>query len=248
MVKKVSLIIGVALLALTACTPKITGLLHDPSFNTSTLYNGRMIVGGVTMAPALGKMTPEQSDLLAAVLTDRFLKKRKRLTVFPHSEILQVIGRKRHNEILAEFAKTGQLSPASINDLKKTGKARYVVLARIDSDHIAKERTHHAETRDKNGNVVTKAHSVSTVRRTINTTLYVFDTQSAKAVWGGILTTSLSNSKTYYYDNKIMNDIRRLQAITGGLDKALPYPAPPSMRSLCRSAFAGYAKNLPDLK
>lgn len=248
MVKKASIFVSVVFLALVACTPKITGLLHDPSFNTSTLYNGRMIVGGVTMSPSLGKMTPEQSDLLAGVLSDRFLKKRKRLTVYPHSEILQIIGRQRHNEILAEFAKSGLLSPESIKDLKQTGKARFVVLARIDSDAITKSRTHNAATKDKNGNVVTPANSVSTVRRSITTTLYVFDTENAKPVWGGILTTTLSNSKTYYHDNKMMNDIRRLQAIAGGLDKALPYPAPPSVRSLCRSAFAGYAKNLPDLK
>lgn len=246
--KKSWVIFGSIMLLLSACTPKISGLLHDPTFNASTLYNGRLIVGGVTMSPNLGTLPAEQGDLYAGILTDRFLAKRKQLSVFSSAEILRVIGRERHNEILNEFAKNGLLSKASIADLGKSGKARYVALARIDSDTISRNRTHNAETRDKEGKVVTPANSVSTVTRTITTTLYIFDTKLGKAVWGGILTTTNSNSRTYYHDNKTMNDIRRLQAITGGLDKALPYPDPPGMNEMCRDAFTGFAKNLPELK
>lgn len=246
--KKTILLIAGLCLTVVACTPKITGLLNDPSFNTSTLYNGRMIVGGVTMAPSLGTITAAQSDMYAGILSDRFLAKRKRLTVFPQTEIINLIGRARHNQILAEFAKTGTLTKESIADLGKTGKARYVVMARIDSDNISKNRTFYDQTVDKNGNVVSPPHTVVTVTRRISTTLYVFDTKLGKAVWGGILTSTNSNSRTYNHDNKFMNNLRTLQAITGGLDKALPYPPPPGMDQMCRSAFSGYAKNLPDLK
>ncbi|MBD3669306.1 MAG: hypothetical protein HUJ29_00920 [Gammaproteobacteria bacterium] len=240
-------LIPLLLLALTACTPRIDGLVHDKSFNKGSMVNGAMTVAGVTGVDK--SIDPKQRNIYGAILTEELRDELETVRIAPVNDIVNAMSATEHNAILDEFSKNDSLSAANMNKLKASTKSRYIVLARVNRNSVKQDRTNQLPTYDTKGNEISPAKTISMSRRDMAVTLYIFDLQSGKRVWGGDIGLGRENKKTYTHESAALNIIRGVSALASGdLNAAYPFPEPPTEKSLLASIFDGFGDNLADLK
>jgi hypothetical protein len=240
-------LIPVLVLTLTACTPSINGLVHDKSFTKQSMTNGGIVVAGVTGSAKV--IDPKSRNVYAAVLAEELRDELKGVQIMPVNDIINAMSAQQHNAILDEFSKNDTLSAASMNKLKAGTRAQYAALARVNNNSVTNNRSNQLATTDARGNIIKPAQTISTSRRDVAVSLYIFDLGSGKRVWGGNIGLGRERNKTYTHENAALNIIRGVSALaSGNLDAAYPYPAPPGEKDLLASIFNGFGDNLADMK
>ncbi len=221
----------------TSCATKIAGLTHDPSFTYDTIVSSKIMVGGV--ASIVNNISATTTIAYSDILRSQFTKQRKELNVVSSRKLVSKLGRKKYDRLMSEHRETGALSSSSLGVVRSKFKGvRYVIFARIEKN----ETERNIKTRDiyetkkmPNGKKikVKKGYDITYYsRRKASVSLYIYDLDMGKSVWGGSVNKTVSNSNLY-------------QIRPGRYSRTRKYPDMPNTKQVLSRIFGGFAENLP---
>lgn len=119
---------------------KVVHVESDPAFTYEATSSSVLTVVGVVAAVGDDEYQEEIRNSLPRLLSERIAKKREDLTTMDPGRVEQRLGQERYQELLDRYELTGQLDTNSVVALfdATRGLVRYVVLARIEVDSIAR--------------------------------------------------------------------------------------------------------------
>lgn len=221
---------------LIGCSPKIVGLRKDPSFTYSAINEGQIIIGGVASI-AEGEFTDSDRSSASELMKNQLVEKIKGARVSSAGQLINSMGKDPYSKMMEEYKSSGEISAAILNDLRtKVPTTRYLVLSRIEFDHVDKSRDY------------SEAHVIAQVRRTVTAKMDVYDLRSGTNVWSGSLSNPSYRMASYQpkKDSLLLAVVKAAASVRETEDTKYPYPSTPRLSECLEEAYSAFAKNFPE--
>ena len=180
-------IVWLTLLMLVACKTQVVGLQQDPSFTKASLSQSPVLVLGVLpdKAPVQAAWVRNQGDSLTQTLR----QERKRVTWVSTTEVMQKVGGQTIKQLWQAYMQSRQLDADVLSLLhQKFPQARYVLLAKVDSNQTRQYRDKYEEDETDEMGKPTEYYRVTIAQvaeRNMSVSLLVYDMQSKLRAWHG---------------------------------------------------------------
>jgi len=241
----------------------IPDLKQDASFVHAGLVDGGIGVGGVVSAPEV--FDQEACAKYAKLLGQRIHKERPALFVSPAEDVSVKIGAERYRSLLDKYREFGRLRAESIELLRGSSAARYLVFARVKSNTTREDRREYPQKepekdslqkdylQDNEKDFVFSSKKkmwveLSTTRHIV-ISLDVYDLVKGISAWSGSIHESATNSIAYgkKKDKRLVQGF--LKSMSGVavemLFEPLVQPKAPGTDELMGKVFKEFAGSLP---
>ncbi len=180
-------IVWLTLLMLVACKTQMVGLQQDPSFTKASLSQSPVLVLGVLPAkePMQATWVRHQGELL----TQAFREKHNDVNWVSTAQVAQHVGEQAMQNFWQTYMQSKQLDVGMLSVLhQKFPQARYLVLAKVDSNQTRQYRDKYEEDEADEMGKPTGYYRVTIAQvaeRNMSVSLLVYDMQSKLRAWYG---------------------------------------------------------------
>ena len=236
----------VSFVVFSACATKVVGLQSDPSFTYKEVVEKRMAVGGVIHTFSV--LNNHERLLYSDIIRSRFSEQRPGYFVYSIGVIVERLGKESYSAMIEEYRTLGTVSDKWLSTIAEfTDGFGYVIFARIIEDSTKSERTRSDNYDDEKKRLL--GYTITAERkRTMTVAVDIYSLKTKTEVWGGTVTKSASESKSYKHDtrNAASTVIEVLGSIMKPEERRFPYPSMPTQAQVLRSIFSGFGENLPE--
>lgn len=241
-----------AVSVLRSCGTEVVGLIQDPGFTYESAVKDKMVLGGVVYSIGPEELRDAIGDEATNQLRLSFLQNREDLQVLPVGAFLAAVGEEVHDRILRHYEQGATIDDQGLQALREglSGKARYLVLSRIEEDYIYTSRRFY--TLGDEETLELKTH------RRVTASFLVYDLVASRPAWRGVIQETASNPYEFSRERNggsgdgeqpeytWMDEV--LGAVVEDPTVSLRYPEPPNLQQVLPPIFAGFADNLPKLE
>ncbi len=245
--------------------PEIITIQSYNTFARTDLVQGKLGVSGVISLD--DQLDTSECEAFANLLLGVINKEKTGLVTASVAQIVQAIGAKTYNKILAEYKKYPKTRLHSLKEIESTKTGfRYMLFGSFDLNETTKETYREVRRIDVNDDVYDllldfdqeeddsesieeEIHFIFKTTRTIKFSFYIYDTENASLVWRARIENGGSNQRSTIWDKKdgFAGDVAQsvTQGVVEGLYGPLLYPEAPAVETIIKPVFKVFAQKLP---
>lgn len=237
---------------LISCSARVKNLEVDSSFTPEYLQQNGLAILGVTSIATLDTNDIALSRTLSTHVETAVREHRPDIRIVSWGSVRRKLGDGRLGPILTSVREYGSFGGADLDTLavQLGDGVRYVFINRIESDQLSFNESD--VTKQQDGESV-KTGTKLTTKRTVSSTLWIYDLSSRKQVWYATIEGDIETERTVpveeYVDVKgflgsVINFAEAVDDIFGDAEMQR-FPRPATQTSVMDKIYEKFAKELP---
>lgn len=232
---------------------KVVHVEADPSFDYSQAVSAEIGIAGFVSIVGDDNQRAAIRRQLPPLLAQSISEKRPDLTIISPERIQQALGVENHQALLDQYVSGGSLDQGGMTQLFSAtqGLVRYVILGRIEMDSFLR-----TEEREEDS---TSPGTRYKTRREMAVFLEVYDLETGRSVFSGLITNDLTNS--IWKPDVTTNEVSSFGQVCADLfvsclvssiwslfqtkEDEGGFPVPPSTEEITKDIFEKFAETLP---